>query len=306
MKYVNFPGTEEKVSVLGLGTWVFGAENWGGADEQQSFLAVEKAMELGVNFIDTAPFYGNGLAEKIVGRAIKKCRDKAFIATKCGLIREGGWVSHNLSPESISREIELSRQRLLVDEVDLYLCHWPDPAVAIEDTVEALLKLQKQKKVRHLGVCNFDLNLLKKALRVGPIKVLQVQYSLLERETEKELLPFCLEKGIGVMAYGVMGGGILTGKYLEKPQLAKKDARRMFYAFYQGEKFEKSQKLIHRLQGLGHPLNQLALNWVRQQPGIMTALAGCRNVAQVAENFGAIDWDLSSDELERIGELEKF
>jgi aryl-alcohol dehydrogenase-like predicted oxidoreductase len=303
MQYVNYPDTDEKVSALGLGTWVFGGENWGGAKEHDSLEVLRSAIELGVSVIDTAPFYGNGLAERLVGQFVKGCRSKVFLVTKCGLIREGGRVRHDLSAASILKEADQSLERLKTDVIDLYLCHWPDPQTPVEESMEAMLALQQKKKVRHIGVCNFDLELLRRAVKVAPVTALQLQYSLLERGAEKELMPFCVKNGIGVMAYGVMGGGILSGKYSRPPQLARKDARRMFYGYYEGNKFLNTCALLDQLKPLGRPLNQLALNWVRQQPGVMTTLAGCRNKAQVESNVASLEWDLAGDELTRTAEM---
>ncbi len=292
MKYVNFSGTQEKVSVIGLGTWVFGGENWGGADDEACVAAVGEALSLGMNFIDTAPFYTDGKAERLIGRAIKGRREKAFIATKCGLVRENGRIRHDLSPASVAREADESLRRMDCDVIDLYMCHWPDPATPVEKTMEAFLRLRAERKIRHIGVSNFDLALLKKACAVAPVATLEVQYSLLERGIEAELLPFCRDKGIGVIAYGALGGGILTGKYVKVPPFGKWDARRMFYDHFEGEKLKKAQKIVKEMQAFGRPLNQVALNWVRQKAGVMTVLAGCRNPQQVRENAGAVDFDL--------------
>jgi len=302
MNYINFPGTSEKVSTLGLGTWVFGAENWGGAQEFQSVMAVEEAVKAGMNFIDTAPFYGDGLAEEIVGRAVKKQRDKVFIATKCGLVRRMKIPMIDLSPASVLKEVDQSLDRLQCDHIDLYQCHWPDKRSPVEKTMETLCKLQSQKKIRHIGVCNFDVALLTKALKVAPVKTCQMPYSLLDRAVEKELLPFCIEKGVGLISYGTLGGGILTGKYRTPPKFGKFDARSMFYKFYQGPKFQDAQNAVLELQNFGKPLNQLALNWVRQQKGVITALVGCRTPEQVRDNVAAMDWELTAAELSKISE----
>jgi aryl-alcohol dehydrogenase-like predicted oxidoreductase len=307
MKYVNFPGTQEKVSAIGLGTWVFGGENWGGADDAACIAAVHEAVALGMNFIDTAPFYTDGKSEQLIGQAIKGKREKVFIATKCGLVRENGRIGHDLSSDSVRHECDLSLSRLNCDVIDLYMCHWPDPNIPIEETMDALLDLQKARKIRHIGVSNFDVELLKRACAVAPIATLQVQYSLLERSIEDELLPFCRERGIGIIAYGAMGGGVLTGKYKAKlPSFNKRDARKMFYTFYEKSKLDKIEQFLGELGAFGRPLNQLALNWVRQQPGVVTVLAGCRDSKQVKENFSACSWDLSSEELFRLSELEIF
>ena len=307
MQYVNFPGTQEKVSVIGLGTWVFGGENWGGADDASCIAAVHEAMALGMNFIDTAPFYTDGKSEQMIGQAIKGKREKVFIATKCGLVRENGRIRHDLSPASVRKECDLSRSRLNADMIDLYMCHWPDPGVPVEETMDVLLDLQKEKKIRHIGVSNFDLELLKRACATAPIATVQLQYSLLERGIEDEILPFCRERGIGVIAYGAMGGGVLTGKYKTSvPSFNKRDVRKMFYTFYEKSKLEKIEHFLGELGALGRPLNQLALNWVRQQPGVVTALAGCRDPGQVVDNVLACEWDLSSEELEYLRKLEIF
>ena len=265
MKYSCIPGTEEKVSSIGLGTWVLGGENWGGTREDESLAAVDQAIRQGMNFIDLAPFYGDGLAETIVGRSIRGQREKVFIATKCGVIRSNGRIGVCLSPGSIAKELDLSRKRLGVDVIDLYQCHWPDKATPVEKTMDALLHWQKAGAIRHIGVSNFGLDLLKKACAAAPVKTLQVQYSLIERSVEKELLPFCVEKNIGVITYGSMGGGLLSGKYQAKPQFEKSDARHMFYKFHDDTKYNDSVRMVKGMKKLGRPLNQVALNWVLGQ-----------------------------------------
>lgn len=292
MKYSFIPGTEEKVSVIGLGTWVLGGENWGGAKEDESLGAVRKAIDLGMNFIDLAPFYGDGLAEAVVGKAIRGQRGKVFLATKCGIIRQNNRVMTCLTPESIARELDLSRQRLGVDTIDLYQCHWPDDDTPVEKTMEALLYWQKKGAIRHIGVSNFELSLLKRAIAAAPVKTLQIQYSLIERSVEAELLPFCLANNIGVIAYGAMAGGFLTGKYDKKPQFHKSDARHMFYKFYDDKKFNEGRRIVEEMKKAGRPLNQVALNWVCRQKGVMSVLAGCRTPAQVVDNGATADWDM--------------
>jgi aryl-alcohol dehydrogenase-like predicted oxidoreductase len=300
MKYVDFPGTGEKISVIGLGTWVFGGENWGGADDAACAGAVGEALDQGMNFIDTAPFYSDGRAESLIGQAIRGRRAKAFIATKCGLIRENGRVAHNLAPASVAREVDLSLSRLQCDVIDLYMCHWPDTATPVENTMDALLKLRAAGKIRHIGVSNFDVPLLKRACAIAPVATLEAPYSVLDRRIETDLVPFCREKGIGIIAYGAMGGGVLTGKYSREPNFTRRDARKMFYSFYEKEKFAHAQRVVHELRSCQHPLNQLALNWARQQRGVMTVLAGCRDALQARANAQASDWDISPEELAMI------
>ena len=177
-----------RVSVVSLGTWVFGGDNWGKVDDNESIATIQKAIELGINLIDTAPIYGDGHAEEIVGKAIKGKRDKVFIATKCGLRKRERTFIHDLSPSQIRKELEHSLSRLNIDSVDLYQCHWPDPKTPIEATLEEMLKMQSEGKINNIGVSNFDQPLLEKALRFAPVVCNQVHYSLLERSVEENHL----------------------------------------------------------------------------------------------------------------------
>ena len=160
MKYTKIPGYDFRLSVITLGTWVFSGDVWGGAKEQDSLAAVTAAIDCGINVIDTAPIYGDGLSEKIVGKAIKGHRDKIVLATKCGLIGKGMKIKNNLTPESINKEIDLSLSRLKTDYIDIYQCHWPDPDTPIESTMEALCKIKDSGKIRNIGVSNFNTELL--------------------------------------------------------------------------------------------------------------------------------------------------
>jgi len=303
MKYTKIAGTDLTISSLGLGTWVMGGDMWGGAQEADGVAAVQTALDLGINLVDTAPIYGYGISEKIVGRALKgRSRSGIIIATKCGLVGKGREIKNNLTPESIRRELEQSLKNLQTDYIDLYQCHWPDPHTPIEVTLKELSKLKDEGKIRYIGVSNFDLTLLKTAAGLAPILSLQSQFSMLERVLEKETLPFCRKQGIGVLAYGPLAGGILTGKYKEPPQLAKADARSFFYKHYRGESFNKVKTLLTQLSHLGHPLNELALNWVCQQPGIVSALTGCRDPEQVKANVKAASWQITPQEMTQIND----
>ncbi len=294
------------VSVIALGTWVFGGTNWGETPQRELVDAVHAAQDQGINLIDTAPVYGNGKAEKIIGIALKKRRDAFYIATKCGLVGKGKQTRHDLSRASIFREIDGSLERLRTDHVDLYQCHWPDPDTPIEETMTALRDLQKAGKIRAIGVSNFDADLLKRSCARTAVATYQGQYSLLARALENEILPFVQKNEMGFLAYGALGGGILTGKYRQIPRFAANDARSFFYPFYQSED-QKSQKRLERLAGLKdrlQPLNQVALNWVRQKPGVLSVIAGCRNRQQVRQNAGAADWDLTPDQTQKLEVLD--
>lgn len=211
MYYRCIPKSDLRVSVLGLGTWVFGGDAWGGSDEKECLNVVSAAIDSGINLIDTAPIYGYGRAETIVGKAVTKKRDKVLLATKCGLVWQGKRIRHDLTRRSVFQELEDSLKRLGVEYIDLYQCHWPDPQTPVEETMQALNELKKQGKIRYIGVSNFDAQLLKESLYLADIVSLQSQYSLLKRDLEKELIPFCHQHKVGILTYGVLGGGILTG-----------------------------------------------------------------------------------------------
>ena len=297
-----------KVSVVSLGTWVFGGENWGKVDDDESIATIQKAIELGINLIDTAPAYGNGHAEEILGKAITGRRDNVFIATKCGLQKKGKTFIHDLRPAEIRKELEHSLSRLNIDYVDLYQCHWPDPTTPIEVTLEEMLKMQSEGKIRFIGVSNFDLLLLKKALAVTPVTSLQIQYSLLERRAEESgLLEFCKKKGVGIMTYGSLGGGLLTGKYKNQPTFPKNDARRFFYPFYKPQEWLRYHEFVEAIQKIaqekGKPLVQIVLNWLIQQSGVTTALVGARTREQVKKNARAMQGELSENDLVQIKKI---
>jgi aryl-alcohol dehydrogenase-like predicted oxidoreductase len=297
-----------RVSVVSLGTWVFGGDNWGKVDDKESIATIQKAIELGINLIDTAPVYGDGHAEEILGKAIKGNRDKVFIATKCGLQKKERTFIHDLSPSEIRKELEQSLSRLNIERVDLYQCHWPDPTTPIEATLEEMLKMQSEGKISNIGVSNFDLPLLEKALRVAPVVSLQSHYSLLERSVEEShLLEFCKKKGVGVMTYGSLGGGILTGKYKNPPTFSKKDARRFFYPFYNEQEWRRYHGFVEAIRKIARekkiPVLEVALNWLVQQSGVTTALVGARTMEQVEKNAQAIQWELSEGDLIQIEQI---
>lgn len=304
MEHRRLGKSELNVSVIGLGTWVIGGKFWGPTSEVEAIAAIQKAIDCGINLIDTAPIYGDGRSEEIIGKAIKGRRQQLVIATKCGAREKGTDLIFDLTPKSIRKEIEIALKRLDTDVIDLYQCHWPDPNTPIEDTMQEMAKLKAEGKIRHIGVSNFDAALLRRAQKVAQIASSQVQYSLLNREIESELLPFCLEQDIGILAYGPMGGGILSGKYKEKPKFEKGDARTFFYNFYEEPLWSKVQALLKELEQIaarrGKPVSQIALNWVRQQPGITSALAGARSPQQAEANAAAGSWQLSSEDLANI------
>src|ERR1700686_5155989 len=203
MERAEIPGTSLKVSRVALGTWAIGGWMWGGTDEAESVSTIRAALEHGINLIDTAPVYGFGRSEEIVGKAIAEggLRSRVLIATKAGLEWDRGRVFRNASPARILREVEDSLRRLRTDYIDIYQVHWPDPLVAIEETGEAMRILFEQEKIRAIGVSNFSVEQMERFRRVAPIHVLQPPYNLFEREVEADLLPYCARNRIATFGY---------------------------------------------------------------------------------------------------------
>ncbi|MBN1405315.1 MAG: aldo/keto reductase [Candidatus Omnitrophica bacterium] len=304
MQYKKLPNADLNISVISLGTWVFGGDVFGKAEEKDCIEAVHAAIDNGINLIDTAPIYGYGASEKIVGKAIKGKRDKVIIATKCGLKGKGPGITIDLSANFIKQEIENSLKRLETDYIDLYQCHWYDANTPMQETMNELCGLQKQGKIKYIGISNFTVDAIKEAQKYADIKTLQGHYSLLERSIEKDILPYCQQKNIGIITYGSLGGGILSGKYEKEPKFAGSDARSFFYKFYKGAGFEQSKKTIAALKEISErikkPAAQIALNWIRQKPGILSAIAGARNSIQAAANAASADWELSPQDIKLL------
>lgn len=299
-----------KVSAVALGTWAMGGDFFGPIEDEQCIKALHAGLDHGINIIDTAPIYGKGYSEKLVGKAIQgRPRDKIILATKCGILltAEGG---RDMSARAITAEVEESLTRLGTDYIDVYQIHWPDGKTPVAEAMGALMALKKAGKIRAIGVSNFDVPLLKECLAAGQLDSLQPQYSLLQRDIEAEILPFCRENNIGILSYGSLGAGMLSGKFTKPPVAGEGgDRRANFYAFFKEPLFSKGLKLIETLKQVaaerGKPVSHVAINWVSQQPGMTTALVGCKNPAQAIENAAAGDWDLTAAEVETINKALK-
>ncbi|MFW6308915.1 MAG: aldo/keto reductase [bacterium] len=312
MNYKKLGNSDLEVSVIGLGTWGIGSEFYGKVDDAQSIATIRKGIESGINLIDTAPAYGKGHSEEVVGKAIEGYRDEVIIATKVGTYKEGEDFFRDLSPEAIRKQIERSLSRLNIDVIDLYQIHWPDPDTPLEESVKELVKLKKEGKFKYLGVSNFGTSLMEEIQEMTDIVSLQPQYSILNRDIEEEILPYTRKNNIGVLAYGPLGGGILTGKYTdtdEAPQLKEDDKRNEFYPFFQEPKWSQVKKLVQILENIaedrGVSIPQVSLNWVRQQNGVTSVLVGAKNPEQAAENAAAADWNLTETEIEKINKAYK-
>lgn len=305
-------------TAIGLGCWAIGGWLWGGADDDDSIAAIRRAVEQGINFIDTAPVYGQGYSEEVVGKALEGIRDQVLIATKCGLVWDprkgrnyfadhtGLQFYYNLEPESIRKECEESLRRLRTEVIDLYQCHWPDPGVPPEDTMGALMKLKEEGKIRAIGVSNFSVEQMEECLSAGQLDSDQPQYNMLDRSIEDKILPFCRKNTVGIIAYSPLARGILTGKVTMDRTFAQTDHRsrqKWFQPVNRKRVLDFLEKVRPIADGHDATLAQLAANWVISQEGLTVAITGARNPAQVDENVKAGEFALSESELAEIRAL---
>lgn len=310
MEYRKLGGSDLEISAVGFGAWGIGGHPfWQSEGDGASARAINRAYELGVNFFDTAPVYGFGRSENILGKALKPFRDKVVIATKCGLVWEKeklGDIQKVASRKSIMDEIEKSLARLQTDWIDLYQVHWPDENTPQEETMEVLLKLKEQGKIRHIGVSNYSVEQMRECLKYAPIVSLQPEYSLLQRSIEKEAVPFCLDNNIGIIAYSPLASGVLTGKYDKATRFTDWRSKGILGVFT-GEGFVRNIAKVDRLKEVaeqaGKSCGQLAINWAIAQPGLTTALVGVKNAKQVDDNLGAVGWELQQPQKDKIEEI---
>ncbi|MCD6459620.1 aldo/keto reductase [bacterium] len=289
----KFGNTDINVTPIGLGTWVIGGWMWGGADENDAVDAVTVSIEQGVNLIDTAPIYGFGKSEQIVGKAIKKFdREKIVIATKCGLEWDANArIRRNTSRQRVVKEFNESLKRLGTDYIDIYQVHWPDTNVPISETMDVFRELLEDKKIRAIGVSNFNVSQMKEVMDVAPLHSLQPPFNIFEQEAGEELLPFCNENNIAALTYSTLCRGLLTGKFTKSSVFQKGDLRKMDPKF-KGKKFQIYLNCIEQLKKLAQNRNasigQLAIEWAMSQPGVTCVLVGARNSKQAEQNINAL------------------
>jgi aryl-alcohol dehydrogenase-like predicted oxidoreductase len=308
MELADIPGTSLKISPVAIGTWAIGGWMWGGTDEAESVSTVRAALEHGINIIDTAPVYGFGRSEEIVGRAIAKARVRSdvHIATKAGLEWEDGRVFRNASRARVMREIEDSLRRLQTDYIDIYQVHWPDPLVPIEETAEAMHTLFKQGKIRAIGVSNFSVSQMDRFRRVAPLHVLQPPYNLFERGIEADLLPYCRKNKIATFGYGALCRGLLSGRMRPDTVFDGDDLRRTDPKFL-APRFVQYLAAVERLDRLaqerfGKRVIHLAIRWMLDQ-GITTALWGARHPDQLQPVDEATGWWLDAPTMTEIDRI---
>jgi aryl-alcohol dehydrogenase-like predicted oxidoreductase len=308
IELADLPGTPLKVSRVALGTWAIGGWMWGGTDEAQSVSTIRAALEHGINLIDTAPVYGFGRSEEIVGKAVAEARlrSRILIATKAGLEWKDGRVFRNASRARILAEVEDSLRRLRTDYIDIYQVHWPDPLVRVEETAEAMYTLFRQGKIRAIGVSNFSVAQMEQFRRVAPLHVLQSPYNLFERAIEADLLPYCRENRIATLGYGALCRGLLSGRMRPDTIFDGDDLRRTDPKFL-APRFAQYLAAVQRLDRLarerfGKRVIELAVRWMLDQ-GITTALWGARHPDQLQPVDGVTGWQLDASakaEIDRI------
>lgn len=320
MKLKKVDALDFEFSAVGFGCWAAGGSIvWNDADDDSTIRAIQRAVDLGVNFFDVAPVYGFGHAEEIVGRALRSRRQQVIIATKCGLRWDESYtIVNNLRPESIREEIDASLRRLQTDYIDIYQMHWPDPATPIAESMETLVRLQQAGKIRHIGVSNFSRELTDEARAYGAIVSHQGLYNMLEHNptqyhniplpyrTKDEILPYCVEHGMAFFPYSPLFQGLLTDCFKAENQFDSKDVRsanpklngELFRVYY-----KIRAELLALAQQIGKPLAQVAINWLIDQPAVTSVICGAQTPAQVEENVASVSWTLTTEiraEIERI------
>jgi Predicted oxidoreductases (related to aryl-alcohol dehydrogenases) len=296
--------TELKVSQATIGTWAIGGAGWGDVNKKESMEAIETMIERGVNLIDTAPFYGLGESEKIVGEVIRDKRDDIVLLTKAGTgWNEKGVPFKRSDYKSILKDCEESLQRLKTDYIDLYLIHWPDEVTPIEEMMDAMNKLKQDGKIRFIGASNFSKEEVLESEKYVSFDVLQHPYSMVAQDF-RELLTWAHKNNIGTMSYGSLGAGILTGSIREMPKLSEDDMRLNFYDYFKEPKFSKVMQLVKRLDVYAEkynvPVSQVTINWNTQSGFLDTILMGVRNKKEAEENCAAFEWKLEQEDVESI------
>jgi len=320
MEYRRLGDTDLEISEIGFGCWAMGG-GWGQIDDKESIAAARRALDLGMNFFDTADIYGFGHSEEVLAKALGARRKDVIVATKVGLAWDIHGCMFRASYRShIMKGVEASLVRLKTDYIDLYQVHWPDPNTPFEETMRVMDDLVKVGKIRYIGVSNFTVPQIKKCLKARRIHSLQPPYNIFMREVEDELLPFCKKNGIGIVTYGPLAYGLLTGKYTKKTKFPKNDWRsgelfdepgdwQPHIDLFHGEKFLRNLAIVEKLKKIakrrGKTVGQLAIVWVLSNPAVTSAIIGAKRPSQVEENVGGAGWRLTGEELGEIQDILK-
>lgn len=312
MRLRRLGNTGLELTTVGLGTWAMGGPwkfGWGPQDDNEATKAILAALDEGINWIDTAPAYGLGHSEELIGKALKQTSHKPIIATKCGIVWDSSRETTTcLKRDSVRDECHNSLRRLNIDVIDLYQIHWPNPDEDIEQAWEEMLRLAEEGKIRYLGASNFSTEQLNRISRLSTPASLQPPYSMLHREVEDELLDYCSENNIGIIAYSPMQRGLLTGKFSDEhlEKLPSDDHRKQNPDFQQ-PRFGATLELVEQLHPIakrnGKTLAQLAISWVLRRAEVTAAIVGARRPQQITETAPASDWDLNREDIEEIEQL---
>jgi len=317
MQLQTLGSSDLNITPIGLGTWAIGGDGtfgWGPQDDTESIAAIRRAVECGINWLDTAPVYGVGHSEEVVARALKEIgdSDRPYVFTKCGLVWDDKKnVTHRLKADSVRREVDDSLRRLQTDVIDLCQIHWPvfppgAPAPDIEEAWTALAELREQGKIRHIGVSNFDVSQLKRVRAIAPVTSLQPPYSMLMRGIEDEILPFCGENNIGTVVYSPMHNGMLSGAMTRErvESLPETDWRVNVNPAFREPHLSKCLELVEVLRGIGERQDrqpgEVAIAWTLRDTPVTGAIVGARNAKQVDGFIGAMEYRLGDGEVEEI------
>jgi aryl-alcohol dehydrogenase-like predicted oxidoreductase len=307
LEYIEIRGTHIISSRIALGTWAMGGWMWGGSDDKESIRTIHAALDQGINLIDTAPIYGYGRSEEIVGEALRQRgrRDSAILATKVGLGWTNGKIERNSSRQRILQELEDSLRRLQTDYIDIYQVHWPDPLVPVEETAATLRELYKQGKIRAIGVSNYSPAEMARFSAIAPLHTIQPPYNLFEREIERDVLPFALGRDITTLAYGALCRGLLSGAMRTDRQFANGDMRKTTDPKFQPRHFAEYLNAVGRLdkfarENYGKRAIHLAVRWLLDQPGVGVALWGARRPEQLAPIREVMSWSLGKSDFAAI------
>ncbi len=313
MKTNKLGNTDLQLTNIGLGTWAIGGPweyGWGPQDDSQAVQSILRALELGVNWIDTAPVYGCGHAEELIGKALKQTRFKPYIATKCGTDcdKNKKKLGNILAREHILSQCKKSLKRMGIDQIDLYQMHWPQPDKDIEQGWETMAECVEKGWVRHIGVSNFSIEQMERLKGIHPIASLQPPYSMLARETEWQLLEYCAQHNIGVVAYSPLKRGLLTGKFShEYMQKIPADDHRKKSPEFTEPLFSIYLDVVEKLKPIasrnGRTPAQLAIAWVLRRPEVTAAIVGARKPSQIEETAEASNFEINSEDLHEINEL---
>lgn len=315
MKTQQLGNTDMQITPIGFGTWAIGGGGyqfgWGPQDDEQSIAAINHALDLGINWIDTAAVYGLGHAEEVVARALKGRSARPYIFTKCSRVwDEHGNITSSLKAQSIRRECENSLRRLQTDVIDLYQAHWPNPDPDVEEGWSTMAELKKEGKVRYIGVSNFNVSQMRRIMQIAPIRSLQPPYSMIHPDVENDILPFCHKHNLGVIVYSPMASGLLTGS-MTRERIAKlpEDDWRRRDPDFQEPRLSRNLALVERLAGIGfmHNLTPgvVAIAWALRNPAVTGAIVGARRPDQVDGIIGAAEFRLTDSEIAQIDEFRK-